>query len=380
MSLFAKARPTRSTFIPTPDGLHELYVAEYGNLGPNGVPIVYLHGGPGGGIPPDAPRLFDPETFHIVVFDQRGCGNSKCGNRLKANTTDRLVEDAETVRNTLGIDRWIVMGSSYGSLLAVLYAARHPSSVRSVLAHGVFLGRPSEIEWLFEPGGAARFYPQQWADFEAAAAELGASDDDAQRSDGVPQLVAVYHRALIGEHADTGSELLANPLTVATDHSSPVSTRVLAAAEAMARWEDEMETIAPAPATHDAAELIAGAQIAAHYFFHGCFLPHRAGVLPELAARRKALADVPLVIIHGRHDVICPPNAAADLHAAWPNSSLRIVEGGAHALFEKPMRAAAQAALAELSACGGSARTSGGLGAAGGDGAPAASGKRRRGA
>ena len=122
------------------------------------MPIVYLHGGPGGGIPPDAPRLFDPETFHIVVFDQRGCGNSKCGNRLKANTTDRLVEDAETVRNTLGIDRWIVMGSSYGSLLAVLYAARHPSSVRSVLAHGVFLGRPSEIEWLFEPGGAARFY------------------------------------------------------------------------------------------------------------------------------------------------------------------------------------------------------------------------------
>eukprot|EP00966_Prymnesium_polylepis_P138406 3198118-Prymnesium_polylepis.1 len=129
---------------------------------------------------------------------------------------------------------------------------------------------------------------------------------------------------------------------------------LVSAADALVRWEDELETLAPTPATHDAAELISGAQIATHYFYHGCFLRSADGALPELtgAAGAGALASVPCAIIHGRHDVVCTPRAAYTLHRAWPRSSLRIVEGGAHALFEKPMRAAAQAALAEVSSLG----------------------------
>ena len=365
-ALFAKAKPTRTRAVDTADGLHRLHMAEYGRASASGgVPIVYLHGGPGGGIPPDAPRLFDPETFHIVVFDQRGCGLSSCADRLQANTTDLLVEDVETVRVALGIEQWIVMGSSYGSLLSVLYALRHPSSVRSVLVHGVFLGSHAEIAWLFEPDGAARFYPQQWANFEA----LGSTGDDdsntklakeeveeAAQSGWLPspiKLVVDYHRVLAAEPSgDTdNAELMRNPLPASVADNPP--PRVLAAAKAMALWEDDMETLAPMPATHDPAELISGTQIAAHFFYHGCYLPDD-GLLPELArAPAATLAAIPLAIIHGRHDVICPPRAAAKLHAAWPKSSLRIVEGGAHALFEKPMRAAAQAALAELTSMGG---------------------------
>ena len=150
-----KSTPARKEHTIVVSGGHTLYAAEYGNL--DGDPLVYVHGGPGGGIPKDANRL----------FDQRGCGRSVCADRLAENTTDALVSDIETVRTTLGIERWLVMGSSYGSLLTALYAARHPDRVLGCILHGVFLGSRAEVEWLYE-GGAARFYPERWQQFEAA--------------------------------------------------------------------------------------------------------------------------------------------------------------------------------------------------------------------
>ena len=154
-----KHAPTSTLLLPTRDGLHELHVAEYGASG--GTPIVYLHGGPGGGTPPDVPRLFDPAVFRLVTFDQRGCGRSRCADRLLANTTALLIDDVEAVRCRLGIERWAVFGSSYGSLLVALYAARHSARVTFAIAHGVFLGTRAEVGWLYEAPGASRFYPDQ---------------------------------------------------------------------------------------------------------------------------------------------------------------------------------------------------------------------------
>ena len=150
-------------------GDHTLYAAEYGNK--DGTPLVYVHGGPGGGIPKDAHRLFDPEAYRIVLFDQRGCGRSSCPDRLAENTTDWLVADIEAIRSALSIERWLVMGSSYGSMLTALYAARNPERVLGCVLHGVFLGSRVEIEWLYE-GGAARFYPERWREFEAALGDV----------------------------------------------------------------------------------------------------------------------------------------------------------------------------------------------------------------
>lgn len=385
--LHRKAAPARTHAVSTVDGFHVLHVAEYGAH--DGAPIVYLHGGPGGGIPPDAPRLFDPDLFRVIVFDQRGCGRSTCDNRLRANTTDLLIDDIETIRQHLGIERWAVMGSSYGALLTALYSARHAPHVSWAIVHGAFLGTHAEVEWLYCSEGAARFYPKQWDEFLAAApayeveGDVGDADGSlatpARAGDlAAPKLVARFHRALTAD-------------SVGRAHPPPdgeeLPATALAAAAALTLWEDDMETLVPMPATHEPAELVAGAQIAAHYFYHGCHLavPGGAhdsvpppdvytadGILPELRGAAEALARVPCAIVHGRHDVVCPPRAAHRLHAAWPHSTLRIVEGGAHALFEKPMRAAAQAALAELVAPGGDGEM---LMVPGGGGAPA---KRRR--
>ena len=354
MSWF-RAAPPRATHEVSVSEDHVLHVTEYGT--PDGIPIVYLHGGPGGGTPPDARRLFDPERFRVVLFDQRGCGKSVCSDRLHGNTTDHLLADVEAVRAALGIECWAVMGSSYGSLLTALYAVRNPSRVRFALLHGVFLGSDAEVRWLYAEGGASMFYPKQWAAFEAAAAALQATPSPAPCQAGsplsVPAILAAYHGALV-------------PPGVSRAHPPPAAANgveggeggeggegavreMYAAAAALAAWEDEMETLAPCAAPHEAAELLAGAQVAAHHFLHGCFLPAE-GALPELRAARETLASLPCAIIHGRHDVVCPPRAAAALHAAWPGSCLHIVEGGAHALFEKPMRAAAQACLVELTA------------------------------
>ena len=378
--LHPKRQPARTHNVKTADGLHTLHIQEYGDVDRASCSVCYFHGGPGGGTPPDTSRLFDPETFHLVVFDQRGCGCSACDDRLRANTTDLLIQDVEMVRTALGIERWGIMGSSYGSLLVALYAARHAARVSWALLHGVFLGSRAEIAWLYEEGGASRFYPQQWDDFAGFAAEAaselhdesGGPSAEALASAHVdaaglaafeppPKLLSQYH-AIINLHPSLSPSLRANPLpTNGVTKAGPPPPSLVAAAAALTRWEDEMETLAPCPATHEPGELVAGAMIALHYFLHGCFLPQPKGAVSELAAEgtAAALARIPCAIIHGRHDVVCTPRAAAALHSLWPHSTLRIVEGGAHALFEKPMRAAAQACLAELTQCGGSAAAAG---------------------
>ena len=371
--------------------IHALSVREYGTR--TGVPIVYLHGGPGGATPPDLPRLFDPEIWRVVCFDQRGCGQSTCSDRLKGNTTDDLLSDIEAIRCSLGIDRWAVMGSSYGSFLAALYAARQPGTVSFVLLHGVFMGSRAEIKWLFDEKGAANFYPQQLADLDAEARKWSSDEsgleckwfpleatqklplfhdhdgDHLMVVDGIPfkipsqewmrkRPLTAYHYAL------TGSLHYKDAHDVPRCHPSPdVAQNVLSAAAALTKYEDEMETLVPIEAKHDdPSDLLAGAQIAVHHFMNGCFVCDR-GALPELRNAEETLKAIPCAIVHGRHDVICPVGTAYAVHKAWPGSQLRIVEMGAHALFEKPMRTAAQACLLALrTGAGSSAEEEGGGG------------------
>ena len=349
---FPKAVPRARHKIPVETG-HHLHVSEYGCK--EGFPLVYLHGGPGGGIPQDAPRIFDPELFRVVLFDQRGCGLSTCEDRLRDNTLAHLLADIETVRVTLEIDTWAVMGSSFGSLLAALYAARHARRVEWAVLHGVFLGSRAEISWLYEEGGASRFYPEQWKEFSAAVLGQreewsGTSETHSQNEWPIP-LLREYHVALTQPGVPRRQPLVS--------FEDTVPAKALWAAQALTRWEDDMETLAPCPADHDTGELLAGAQIAVHYFFNDCFLP-RDGALTELRSATASLAQVPCAILNGRHDVICPPHTAAALHSLWPGSELHIVEGGAHALFEKPLRSKAQSILAQYlfgSAADGTARS-----------------------
>ncbi len=303
--------------------------------------LLYIHGGPGGGTPPDLPRLFDTTHLRIVAFDQRGCGRSEAADRLRHNTLDHLVADVEAVRAALGIDTWGVMGSSYGVLVAALYVARHSEAVAFALLHGVFLGSADEIDWLFRPGGAARFYPLEWEALEACRRRHAVSDDE---SDGASEGgLRTWHRILCAT-AGAGDDRDRHPPPRALEPG------LLDVAKAIAKWEDDLETLEPEPATHTESELIAGAQIAMH---HLCgagepgFCPPD-GAADELAAARSALARTPCTILHGRHDVICTPRAALKLHRLWPGSELRIVEGGAHALFSRKMRTAARQSLVEL--------------------------------
>jgi len=277
---------------------------------PSGTPAVVVHGGPGSGAPTGTHRSFDPDRYRIVQFDQRGCGGSTPhasdpATSLETNTTAHLVADMERLREHLGIDRWVMMGGSWGSTLALAYAQAHPQRVRAMLLVSVTMTRRSETDWLYR--GVGRFLPREWAGFRAHH-----PDDD-----------------LLGGYA----RLLADP-DAGVRH---------AAALAWAAWEDAVLSLEPAarPAVYGgrpSRELLALTRICAHYFSRGAFLDE--GVLLRDAGR---LAGIPGVLVHGRLDMGGPPITAWELAAAWPGAELHVVEGAGHlgnAEFGRLMRSA----------------------------------------
>lgn len=280
----------------------QLYWEVSGN--PQGKPVVFLHGGPGGGTAPQHRRFFDPAAYRIVLFDQRGCGRSQPhvadGADLSVNTTDHLVADIERLRTFLGVDRWMVFGGSWGSTLALAYAQRHPERVTELVLRGIFLLRRSEIDWYYN-GGAGQLFPEAWEGFCAplAAAESGEHPVD------------VYHRLLHSNDPD-----------VALD-----------AAIAWSTWEGATSSLLPNPdrvaETAEPRFALAFARIENHYF-------HHRGFFDEGALLRDAhlLRDIPGVIVQGRYDVVCPARSAHDLHEAWPSSRLHIVDDTGHAATE----------------------------------------------
>ncbi|TVQ34518.1 MAG: prolyl aminopeptidase [Geminicoccaceae bacterium] len=273
---------------------HVLYYEESGN--PDGLPVVLLHGGPGSGCRPKQRSYFDPERFRIVQFDQRGCGRSAPHGHLDGNTTPHLVADIERLRCHLGIDRWLVFGGSWGSTLGLAYTLAHAEAVLGLVLWGVFTGSPDEIDWTFGPDGAARLYPLEYERFLEPL-------PPAERADPI----AGHYAQMIGSDM------------VRRRHSL----------RAWTRWENKISDVVVSDAVldeqlADERYVLTHSLFEAHYFNHGCFLAE-----PLLAAAAR-LGDVPVEIVQGRLDMVCPAATAVALHRQIAGSRLQLIEGAGH--------------------------------------------------
>ncbi|GLY29427.1 prolyl aminopeptidase [Kineosporia sp. NBRC 101731] len=301
--------PYASGHLEPGDG-QEIYWETSGN--PEGLPVVYLHGGPGSGARPSMREIFDPAVYRAVLFDQRGCGRSRplaehAGVDLSVNTTAHLLRDLEALRTSLGIDRWVVTGVSWGSSLALAYAQAHPDRVAGIVLMAVTAGRRRETEWITR--GMRRLFPREWEEF-AAVVPPGERDGD---------LAAAYARRL-GDP---------DPAVVAT------------AVQAWCVWEDTHTSLAPNAGPHytlkPPLEQQVSVRLITHYWGNGCFLDDR----PVLENMHR-IAHIPSVLIHGRWDVSSPLDTAWDLHRAWPASRLVVIgdEGhGGEAMMQEWIRA-----------------------------------------
>jgi len=280
--------------------LHEIYYEESGN--PSGKPVVFLHGGPGGGTNPQMRRFFDPKRYRIIMFDQRGCGRSTPHASLEENTTWDLVADTEKLRELLGIERWQVFGGSWGSTLALAYAQKHPQRVTELVLRGIFLLRRSELEWFYQNSeGAASLFPDLWEQYVAPIPEEERYD-----------MMRAYYRRLTSNDARERN----------------------AAARAWSVWEgatSHLRSEAAYVAKFREVEYAAAfARIECHYFVNGGFLEADDQLLREVPKIR----DIPAVIVQGRYDVVCPMRSAWHLHRAWPEAELVIVPDAGHSAFE----------------------------------------------
>ena len=291
----------------TLDAVHTMYWEQSGN--PAGVPVVFLHGGPGAGSSPAHRRFFDPAFYRIVIFDQRGAGRSTPHGELKDNTTPHLIADMETLRTRLGVERWLVFGGSWGSTLALAYGEAHPDRCLGFVLRGIFLCREQEAEWFLH--GMRHVFPEAWHKFVGAIPE-------AERAD----LLDAYVRRL--------------------NHPDPAVH--MPAARVWSTYEGACSTLLPNPDTvayfsgdHVALGL---ARIEAHYFRHRVFLPENA-----LLGNVHRLRHIPAVIVQGRYDMVCPTVTADDLHRAWPEAEYVVVPDAGHSAWEPGIRAQLVAAV-----------------------------------
>jgi len=307
--LFPPIEPYRSGMLDL-DAPHRMYYEECGNV--RGVPVVFLHGGPGAGSSAVHRQFFDPAFYRIVVYDQRGAGRSTPLGCLETNTTPELVEDLERLRRHLGIERWMVFGGSWGSTLAIAYAEHHPERCLALVLRGIFLCRRSEIDWFLY--GLRAIFPEAWRAFSGYIPE-------AER----PDLLTAYHRRLV----------------------DPDPAVHMPAARSWSVYEGSCSTLLPNPAlvADFATDRVALglARIEAHYFVHDIFLPE-----DYLLSNARRLKAIPGVIVQGRYDIVCPAISADDLHRAWPEAEYTIVPDAGHSAFEPGIRSRLVAATEEL--------------------------------
>ena len=297
--LFPPIEPYRSGLLST-DAIHTLYWEESGN--PRGIPVVFLHGGPGSGATPTHRRFFDPSFYRIVIFDQRGAGRSTPLGSIEANTTADLIGDMERLRRLLSIESWVVFGGSWGSTLALAYGEAHPERCLGFVLRGIFLCRPSEVEWFLH--GIRSFFPEAWRGFSEFLPE-------SERGD----LLENYYRRL-------------------TDPDPAVH---LPAARAWSRYEGACSTLLPSPDTVAAfgedRMALGLARIEAHYMKHGIFMPENA-LLDGIDRVRR----IPAFIVQGRYDAVCPIVTADALAQAWPEAKYAIVPDAGHSAMEPGIR------------------------------------------
>ncbi len=283
------------------DSNHTMYWEQSGN--PAGVPVLFLHGGPGAGSTPNHRRFFDPAHYRIVIYDQRGAGRSTPLGEWRNNTTPHLIADIERLRAHLGITRWIIFGGSWGSTLALVYGEAHPERCRGFILRGIFLCRKSEIAWFLY--GLRNFFPEAWRAFTAVIPVSEQHD-----------LLDAYYRRLI----------------------DPDPAIHLPAARAWSTYEGSCSTLLPSAETisYFASDTVALglARLEAHYFRHDIFLPENS-LLDNIGRLRK----IPAIIVQGRYDAVCPIVSADDLHGAWPEADYIIIADAGHSAWEPGTRA-----------------------------------------
>jgi proline iminopeptidase len=304
--------PLTSEQLAVGDG-HEIYVESIGRDG--GIPAVYLHGGPGSGCQPDHRRLFDPERFHAVLFDQRGAGRSRPKGCREDNTLSHLIADMEKIRERFGFERWMVVGGSWGATLALAYAQTHPDRVSGIALRATFLGTRTELDNAFLDA-LPRFYPGLHEDFLSTLPP----EERAQPLD------AYWRRILDGDFAVHGAVARAWHETerILSEHA-PNRARL------------------DLPSLHSSRALPATPFMEAHYFANDCFMQPN-----QLIADASKLAGIPGIIVQGRYDLLCPPATSHALAAAWRDAEMRIVEGAGHTLYDPGVRDAVMKSVADL--------------------------------
>jgi proline iminopeptidase len=291
--LYPSIKPYNTFQLPVGDE-HVLYVEESGDI--DGIPVLFIHGGPGAGCSPEDRRFFDPEKYRIILFDQRGAGRSVPHAELSANTTPDLISDIESIREHLGIDRWVLFGGSWGSTLSLLYAQANPDKVIGMILRGIFLCRQQDLEWFYQHG-ASQIFPDYWKDFIEPIPPK-------QRGN----MMAAYHALL------TGDNELAK----------------MNAAKHWSLWEGRCATLRPNSSVVDTFSNIhlalSLARIEAHYFVNNAFISEN-----QILDNMDVLSDIPATIIHGRYDMVCTLDNAVSLQQVWPNAELHIIREAGHA-------------------------------------------------
>jgi proline iminopeptidase len=300
---YPEIQPYKTGFLDVTDG-HKIYFEESGN--PQGKPVVFLHGGPGGGTSPSYRQFFNPDAYRIIIFDQRGCGKSLPFASLEHNTTWDLVADIEALREHCQVEKWMVFGGSWGSTLALAYSEAHPDRVTELVLRGIFMGRKHELEWFYQ-SGASFVFPEYWQDYfnHIPAAERG-------------DMIKAYYKRLTSDDKDVR----------------------LAAAKVWSVWEGCSSKL------HIDKDLMARnagddfatafARIECHYFVNGCFFRTDAQLLEEVGRIR----HIPCTIVQGRYDMVCPATSAHDLHQAFPEAELTIIADAGHSMSEPGIKRA----------------------------------------
>ena len=297
LSLFPHIEPYATGSIT--EGCHEIYFEECGN--PNGKPVVFLHGGPGGGGSEDVRRFFDPSLYRIIVFDQRGCGRSKPHGCLENNTTWDLVSDIEKIRTTLDIKKWMVFGGSWGSTLALAYSQAHPDSVSEMILRGIFMLRQKELDWFYQEG-ASKIFPDAWESFVAIIPHQKRTN-----------LMVAYNEIFNGNDENLKLEAAIN----------------------WSRWEAATSKLVQNNSLIDEFSdpyfALAFALIENHYFINKGFLDSEDQLIKGI----EKIRHIPAKIIQGRYDVVCPMETAYEVYKEWPEATLEIAKTSGHSAFEK---------------------------------------------